>query len=180
MSIEDQWNAIDNGASAPESTQELPPQFTLLEVYSIKATQDTGYYLCDIKYADYTGAVYDHMTFGSVPGDMQGLGPTVRQWIADHPEFPIEPYVPPSMDDIRATWPRLLRLDWRTKAKAIGITTVVVNNYLNGIEDPDHQDDMMMYWSDTPDIGRLDTFVKEVGAFANKTPEQIDTIWVPA
>lgn len=145
-------------------------------VYSITATGEPDVFLISCNITDDVPETYD-CVFCSRPDDPFGLGPDFRQWLVDNPGFPIGPYVPPTIDEIRADAGRLARLAFRTKAKAAGLTTAAVAAYLGSIEDPDKQDDMQMYWDDAQYFARLDPFVVEAGAHAGLTPEQLDTVF---
>jgi hypothetical protein len=73
----------------------------LNRVYSIRATVDEDVYILDCNITDITGEIYDG-TFCSRPDDSFGLGPTVRQWLADHQgEYSVERCIVPSQTPYR-------------------------------------------------------------------------------
>lgn len=146
------------------------------EVYTITATAEPDVFIFSCNITDGVPNTYDCL-FCSRPDDDFGLGPVFRQWLVDNPSFPIIPYVPPTIDEIRADAPRLPRLDFRTKAKAAGLTTAKVTAYIASIADLDKQDDMQMFWDDAQSFGRLDPFVVEAGAHAGLTPTQLDAVF---
>ena len=90
---------------------------------------------------------------------------------------PIAPYVPPTLDYLRAEATPVGRMDFRNGMRAIGVTTTIVNAYIASITDPDHQEEMLITWEDGQLFRRLDTFCTELGTYAAKTPEQLDTVW---
>lgn len=90
---------------------------------------------------------------------------------------PIAEFVPPTIEQQREWATPLNRMDFRTGMRAIGVTTTMVNDWIESIADPDHQDEMLITWEDGQLFYRLDTFVTELGAFAGKTPEQLDTVF---
>lgn len=112
------------------------------------------------------------------PGNTGGLSDDLAVWLAENPEFPIQPYVPPTPEELRANMPSLARIDFRNKFRVNGITTAVINNYIAGIMDPDLQEERQIFWEDSQTFRRLDPFVVELGQAAGKTAEQIDTIWM--
>ena len=115
--------------------------------------------------------------YGYSATDPYGLAPTIRQWLADNPDFPIAPYVPPTIEDKRQNAPPVNRVIFRNRARGIGITTAAITDYLASITDPDHQEEMQVFWEDSQSFARLDVFCVELGSFAGKSPEEMDTIW---
>lgn len=146
------------------------------QVYAIHYTAEPGVYVVSCNITDMNDQTFD-ADYCLRPDDPYGCAPALRQWMADNPSFPIGAYVPPTIAEVRASATGLHRLDFRTRAKAAGITTAVIGEYLAGITDPDHQDDMQIFWDATQGFSRLDPFVVELGAFAGKTPEDIDAIF---
>jgi hypothetical protein len=90
---------------------------------------------------------------------------------------PIAEYAPPTLDYTRAEATPIGRVDFRNGMKAMGVTTAVVTEYLASIADPDHQEEMQIFWEDSQIFRRMDDFVTELGAYAGKTPEQLDPLW---
>jgi hypothetical protein len=157
---------------------ELSSQPFIVEVFSIRETATPGYLTFHVN-INYNGTeeVVDQ---SYNPGDTYGLGPAFAQWLIDHPDFPIDPYIPPpppTPDELRALMPPLSRLTFRNKFKAAGMTTAVISSAIASIEDESVQEDMQIAWEDTQSFGRLEPFVIMVATFAGKTPAQIDTIW---
>lgn len=148
----------------------------LHEIFSVRATVTPDVYVLKCDLTDMNGERYT-ANYVSIPGDTFGLAPVIRQWLMDNPEFPIEPYVPPTAEELRASMSPLTRLNFRNKFKAAGMTTTVINAYIAAIEDESTQEDRQIYWEDTQSFMRLDVFVVELAVFAGKTPEEIDTIW---
>jgi hypothetical protein len=162
-------------AEQPQTMTNLPP--VLNTVYWIQAKGEPDVYLLFINMTDGYGETYD-AEFVSRPDDTYGLGPTVRQWIVDHPDFPIQPYVPPTIEEIRANMAPLQRLDFKTRFKNAGMGLAKITAYFTSIEgDESHWEDMQNYYAETPTFARLAPFVVELAAFSLKTPEEIDTIW---
>lgn len=150
---------------------------TLNTVYWIQAKSEPDVYLLFINMTDGYGETYD-AEFVSRPDDTYGLGPIVRQWITDNPGFPIQQYVPPTTEEIRAAMPTLQRLDFKTRFKNAGMGLAKITAYFVSIEgDESHWEDMQNYYAETPTFTRLSVFVVELAAFSLKTPEQIDAIW---
>lgn len=148
---------------------------TLNSVISITATASPTSFMIRCNITDDGGATYE-TTYAYNTSDPYGLAPQIGEWIAANPDFPIQPYVPPTIEEIRAgTF--LSRREFRSAALAGGITTTIINAYLASIDDPVTQDERTIYWEETTLVQRLDPFTVELGAYAGKTPEQIDTIF---
>ena len=146
------------------------------QIYAIRYTAEPGVYVVSCNLTDMNAQTFD-ADYCLRPDDPYGCAPALRQWMADNPSFPIEAYVPPTIAEVRASASGLNRLDFRQKMKAAGVTTATIMGFLAGIADPDHQEDMQMFWEDSQQFARLDPFVVELGEFAGKTPEQLDPIW---
>jgi hypothetical protein len=71
----------------------MEPQ--LNSVSAVYTTEEADVFLIDCNITDTTGATYDTQ-FVSRPDDPYGLAPLIRQWLADNPDFPRQPYVPPT------------------------------------------------------------------------------------
>lgn len=66
----------------------------ILEVFSVTLTATPEVYVLDMSIRDSFGEEY-RADFVSIPDDPYGLGPAVRQWLVDNPDFPRTPYTPP-------------------------------------------------------------------------------------
>lgn len=146
------------------------------QVYSVSYTAEPGVYIVSCNLTDMNDQTFD-ADYCLRPDDPYGCAPALRQWMADNPDFPIDPYVPPTIAEVRASTGGLPRLDFRQKMKAAGVTTATISAYLASVVDIDHQEDMQMFWEDAQSFARLDPFVIELGAFAGKTPEELDQVW---
>ncbi|MNL88777.1 hypothetical protein D3C87_2187030 [compost metagenome] len=60
------------------------------------------------------------------------------------------------------------------------MTTAVIEAAIATVEDASAQEDYQIVWEDAQSFNRLDPLVQLVATFANKTPEEIDTIWTAA
>jgi hypothetical protein len=154
-----------------------PVEPVIHQVFSVAATFEPNVYNLDIDLTDAYGLRY-RAGFCSRPDDPYGLGPRVREWLSDNPDFPIAPYVPPTIEQVRENMSDLGRLDFKSKFKAAGMNAAKINAYLASLDgNESHQEDMQMYYDETPSFSRVSLFVTELSAFSGKTPAQIDTIW---
>jgi len=149
----------------------------LITVHSATETATAGTLSMDVTMQVSADGVEERTSYAYNETDPYGLSPQIRQWLADNPDFPIAPYVPPTIEELRAGSAPIPRIDFRNRALEIGITTTVINEYLASISDPLHQEEMRIFWEDSQWFQRLDTFCVELGEYAGKTPEEMDTIW---
>lgn len=146
------------------------------EVYSVTATAEPDVFMISCNITDDVPATYD-CVYCSRPDDTFGLGPDFRQWLVDNPDIPIEPYVPPTLEQIRAGALPLPRIEFRTRAGLAGLTTAKINEYLAAIADPAEQMAMQIYWEDSQSFARLARFVVDAGAYAGLTEAQLDDVF---
>lgn len=71
------------------------PYYVIDEVVEIRAGADEGYYSIDLWLTIGSGPSDWTPGYWLSPTDPYGAAPTLRQWMIDNPEFPIQPYVPP-------------------------------------------------------------------------------------
>lgn len=144
-------------------------------VHSVTATATPEVYVVRCNLTDTHGKTYD-ADFVSNPADPYGLGPTMRQWIVDNPDFPITPYVPPPLPKIREG-AILLRSELRNNLLAQGVTTAKIRAYLDSIADPITQDQRLIVWEENGAFTRADAFVVELAAHTGLTEEQMDAVF---
>lgn len=149
---------------------------TLNSVSSITRTIDTALMVA-CNYTDDNGVTMDAGYLYREDDPYGALTPLITQWMLDNPDFPIGDYVPPTIEELRANAVSLTRVDFRTRAKAAGLTTAKITAYIASIEDPDAQEEMQIFWDDSQVFGRLDPFVVEAAAHAGLTPEQLDPVF---
>lgn len=145
----------------------------LITVHTVTATETPGCYMVVATITDDNNDTYE-TAFAYNPTDPYGLGPLFGEWLVANPDFPISPYVPPTIEQKREG-AFLARPDFRRNMLAIGVTTTKINDYLAGITDPVIQDERTIYWEESGVFMRLDPFVTELGVSAGVTDAQLDT-----
>lgn len=113
----------------------------------------------------------------SYADDTFGLNPTIRQWLEDNPEFPIDPYAEPTVEQKRANMQSLSRVEFRTAFKNAGMTTAVIIAAIASVANESEQEDLQIVWEDAQTFKRLDPLVQLIASRAGKTAEEIDAIW---
>lgn len=150
---------------------------TLHQVFAVHATKEPDVLRLSIDLTDAFGERYTS-DFYYREGDESGLSPIIAQWLADHEgEYAIEPYVPPTAEEVRAGMLPLPRAAFRKAFKDAGMTTAVIVAAIFSVEDEGEQEDLQIAWEDSVEFRRLDPLVLLVADRAGKTPEQIDAVW---
>ncbi|MBP2237133.1 hypothetical protein J2Z31_003647 [Sinorhizobium kostiense] len=79
---------------------------SLNAVSIVAATAEPDVFIVKSNITDIEGNTYD-TDYCSRPDDGFGLNPTLRQWLAGNPSFPVQPHVPPTAEVTRAALPPL-------------------------------------------------------------------------
>jgi hypothetical protein len=147
----------------------------LHEVQAIHKTVEPGVFHIMCKITDFEGQTYDALHVLR-PEDPYGLSPTIRKWIADHPAFPVQDYVPPTQEEIRRNTKRIDRPTFRLNMKEQGVGTAKIEDFLASIADPSAREDMQIRWEGAH-FGRLDPFVVDLGAATGMSEWQLDAVF---
>lgn len=115
---------------------------------------------------------YGWIPFTADPNDTEGYGAAL--FAAAEPTA--APYVPPNIEEQRASWAPLARSKFKLALSKKGLKTANVQALIDDIEDPDEMDEAQIIWDDEQTFSRLMPFVVNVIGAA-KTPLEIDEIW---
>lgn len=150
----------------------------LHQVFAVYATKEPDVLRLSIDLTDAFGERYEAEFFYRT-GDDSGLSPVIAQWLAENEgEYTIEPYVPPTAEEVRAGMLPLSRAAFRKAFKDAGMTTAVIVAAIFSIEDESEQEDLQIAWDDSVEFRRLDPLVLLVADRAGKTADEIDAIWL--
>ncbi|MDX3929089.1 MAG: hypothetical protein QHC90_25225 [Shinella sp.] len=153
---------------------------TLNEVFSVRATRDPGVFVLDVDLVDMMGERY-RTEYVSSPDDTHGLGPTVRQWLTDNEgSYTIEPYVPPTLEQIRASMPSLTARQLRLGLLANGYAPSQVADAIATMPDGEDREKAQIEWEYATTFDRTHPFIASVAVIIGLTDEQIDDMWVQA
>ncbi|MCG5484019.1 MAG: hypothetical protein KK482_09895 [Sinorhizobium meliloti] len=142
----------------------------LNEVYTVTATEEHDVYILGCNLTDINGHTYD-ADYTSRPDDTFGLNPVIRQWLSDNPLFPVQPYVPPTLEQIRATMPRLSRRQLLLALFSIGITEAEIDAAL--VNDAEG----MIEWRNASTFERAHPLISGLSVIFGLPPEQVDSLW---
>lgn len=143
----------------------------LNSVSTVTATNDPGVFILRCNITDMEGSTYD-TDYCSHPDDRFGLNPTIRKWLADNPLFPVQPYVPPTVEEIRALLRTLSRRQLLLALNSIGITEALIDEKLTGDVEG------MIEWKNASVFERLHPLVTDLSVAFGLPPEQVDSLWV--
>jgi hypothetical protein len=153
----------------------------LHQVHSVKATAQEGVYVLDVDITDVTGSTY-RADYCSYPSDTFGLNPTIRKWLTDNPNFPIEPYVhvEPAIEEIRAQMPTLTARQLRLGLVNNGYSMSQVSAVIDAMPEGADKETARIEWEYASAFERTHPLIGRVGAALAISEEQIDTMWTAA
>jgi hypothetical protein len=149
----------------------------LHEVFSVTETETPGIVTLNVDLTDMKGVRYI-CDYVSNPDDVFGLNPKIRQWLEANPEFPIQPHVPPTTEELRAGMPILTARRLRLGLIANGIMPSVVQATLEAMPAGVDREKALVEWEYASDFERNHHLILSVGSALGLTPEQIDAMWL--
>lgn len=159
--------------------ENIESALTLIEVLSVKATTEPDSYLFNVRMREPDGdeVVCDYM---SRPSDLYGVNPELRAWLAANNGVAIQPYVPPTAEELRAGLPPLTRRRFRRALYKMGITAADVEAALVQIQDVDARELAIIDWEDAGEYERNHPILLQLAQTFNLSPELIDQRWKEA
>ncbi|HEV7321594.1 MAG TPA: hypothetical protein VGO04_23575 [Ensifer sp.] len=152
---------------------------TVHKIHSVKATPTSGVYSVDVTITTLDGDTIRD-AFISRPDDPYGVGPAVRQWLSENPDFPIGAYVPPDVDTIRASMPSLSARQFRLGLLAEGVRSSQVTALIEAMPEGSAKGVAQIEWEYATTFVRTQPLVAEIGAGLGLSDERIDSMWTAA
>ncbi|WEX89540.1 hypothetical protein PZN02_003043 [Sinorhizobium garamanticum] len=152
---------------------------SLNAVYSVYATAEHGVFVLDCNVTDAFGETYDAVHCYR-PDDSYGLSPLAGQWLADNTSFPVQPYVPPTPAQIRASMSTLTARQLRLGLLGAGISPSQVDPAINALPRGQAKDSALIEWEYARTFDRMHPLVSTIGAALGLTDDQIDLMWSAA
>jgi hypothetical protein len=153
----------------------------LHSLVSVCATAEEGVYDALVDLTDGDGERYE-ARYIVRPGDPYGLAPEVRgavkQWIADG--NPVHPYVPPTLEQLRASMPALSRAQLLLGLLDRGITEAAVFAVIDQIEDDIERERARINFRDRTQFERTHSLIEQLAPAFGLTPDQVDAMWIAA
>lgn len=155
----------------------------LKQVYEVKATATPGAYMIHCNVIDSEGEQYD-CDYSSLPDDVFGLNPVIRQWLIDNEgTYEVIPYVPPaekSPAEKRLDMPSLSPRQLRLGLVRNGIALASVEAAIEAMPVGSAQDEARIEWEYAPAFRRMHPLISAVGSAVGLSDEQIDIMWQTA
>ncbi|MDM8346466.1 hypothetical protein P8H26_13790 [Pseudochrobactrum sp. sp1633] len=147
------------------------------EVFTVTKTADDAL-IVDV---DFTGVSGDRMRTDYIlrHGDEHGAAPMIRQWLEDNvpEELPYIPLSPLSEEELREQMPDKTPREFRDILTDMGIFPYMVTAKITEIPFDIERQKALNAWEVPTSIRRVDPYVDMIGAFFNKSPNEIDAAW---
>ncbi|MCA1405414.1 hypothetical protein I6F26_13635 [Ensifer sp. IC3342] len=152
---------------------------SLNSVTTVTATSEPDVFLVKCNITDIEGSSYD-TDYCSRPNDPFGLNPTIRQWLADNPSFPIQSYVAPTPQQIRASMLPLSARQLRLGLVNLGISPSQVEASIVAMASGLDKDKTLIEWEYATAFNRTHTLIATISAHLGLSDEQVDAMWIAA
>lgn len=149
------------------------------EITKVTETNEPEVYLIECKITDMNGETYE-TTYGSRPEDTFGLNPKFREWLIDNPNFPRQPFVPPTAEETRAGMSSLTARQLRLGLLAGGISPATVTATIDAMSAGPDRDAAQIEWEYATTFNRMHPLISTVGGALGRTEEQMDAMWEAA
>ena len=109
------------------------------------------------------------------------FGAQVKRWLADHKgEYTIEPYTPPTADDLRALLPAVTARQLRLTLVRNGYSLSAVNAAIEALPEGQQKDEAQIEWEYATTFERLSPTLLTISAALGLSAEEIDAMWQQA
>lgn len=154
-------------------------QMSLNAVSTVAATAESDVFIVKCNITDIAGDTYD-TDYCSRPDDGFGLNPTLRQWLAGNLSFPVQPYVPPTAEETRASMPAITARQLRLGLLNSGVSPTQVTAAIDGIPAETDKEKARIEWEYAPTFSRSHHLIGAIGSLFDLTDAQIDAMWMVA
>lgn len=154
----------------------------LHSVSAVKATDEPTTFIVTCKITDLNNETYE-CDYVTREGDGFGLNPTIRQWLEDHPDFPIVPYeppAPPTPEQIRADMLSLTARQFRLGLVAGGKSPSMVDLAINSMPEGAMKETAKIEWEYATTFRRTHPLIDTLAAALELSPEDVDALWTAA
>ena len=152
---------------------------SLNQIYSVSATAEEDVYIVSCNITDINGNTYD-VQYGSRPDDVYGLNPAIRQWLEDNKSITIQPFDPPTAEQIRANMPALTARQFRLGLVNSGFALRRVVAAIDAMPSEVERETAAIEWEYGTAFNRSDPLINTVGAALGLAEEQLDAIGLAA
>lgn len=149
---------------------------TLNDVSSIAETDEENVYIVHCNITDAFGDTYD-TEYCTRPDGKHGLNPVIRKWMADNPNFPVDVYVPPTVEEQRASLQSLTSRQLRLGLITNGISLASVQATLEAMPNGITKETALVEWEYATTFNRTHPLISMVGGALGLSEAQIDVMW---
>ena len=114
------------------------------------------------------------------PGPKDGFNPAFQQWLADNPDFPRDPFTPPTTEEARANMRPLTARQLRLGLVDGGIMPSQVADTIAALPAGPDKEKAKIEWEYATSFNRTHPLLLTVGAAFGLTDTQIDAMWEAA
>ncbi|CCM67790.1 hypothetical protein BN406_01745 [Sinorhizobium meliloti Rm41] len=113
----------------------------------------------------------------STPDDSIGANPAIRMWMKQHPDFPVQNYVPPTKEQIRASLPSLTTRRLRLGLLNNGFTPSQVTAAIEAMQEGPEKEVAKIEWEYATTFNRMHPMIGAIAAALGVSDDQIDAMW---
>jgi len=150
-------------------------------IYNVSETEEPGSYILDLELTDINGERY-RCNYCSRADDNFGLAPAVRNaldaWIAT--SKPIAPYVPPTIEQVRAGMEPLSPRQLRLALVRSGVSLLSVTAALDALPEGPAKEEAEIEWEYATQFDRLAPALLTIADAIGLTPNEVDALWEQA
>ncbi|WP_434156457.1 hypothetical protein RWA02_00060 [Sinorhizobium meliloti] len=124
----------------------------------------------------------------STPDDSIGANPAIRMWMKQHPDFPVQNYVPPTKEQtqivafalachLRASLPSLTTRRLRLGLLNNGFTPSQVTAAIEAMQEGPEKEVAKIEWEYATTFNRMHPMIGAIAAALGVSDDQIDAMW---
>ncbi len=150
--------------------------FEVVTVHKVTDTAAPGVYDLDLT-LKFNGVEERFEHYVSTPDDSIGANPAIRMWIKQHPHFPVQSYVPPTTEQIRASLPLLTTRQFRLGLVKNGFTPAQVAAAIETMQEGPEKEVAKIEWEYATTFNRTHPMIGAIAAALGLSGDQIDAMW---
>ncbi|MGK9199361.1 MULTISPECIES: hypothetical protein [Sinorhizobium] len=150
--------------------------FEVVTVHKVTDTPTPGIYDLDLTLR-INGVEERFEHYVSTPDDSIGANPAIRTWMKQHPDFPVQSYVPPTTEQVRASLPLLTTRRFRLGLVKNGFTPAQVAAAIETVQEGPEKEVAKIEWEYATTFNRAHPLIDLIGTALGLSDEQIDAMW---
>ncbi|MDW9592862.1 hypothetical protein GOA63_11605 [Sinorhizobium meliloti] len=150
--------------------------FEVVTVHKVTDTATSSVYDLDLT-LKVNGEEERFEHYVSTPDDSIGANPAIRIWMKQHPDFPVQSYVPPTTEQIRASLPLLTTRQFRLGLVNRGFNPEQVTAAIEAMQEGAEKEVAKIEWEYATTFNRMHPLIVTVAAVLGLSNEQTDAMW---